>query len=70
MVASHYRCEDKAVLNTLKKAVRDHKIIDTPTDVLGAGGKHIAPPRIFDLLGIERAECVVETSFVKIVFFG
>ena len=63
MVASHYRGEDKAVLNTLKKAVRDHKIIDTPTDVLGARGEHIAPPRIFDLLGLERAEGVAEAGF-------
>ena len=70
MVASHYRCENEAVLNTFKKTVRDHKIVDTPTDVLCASGEHIAPPGIFDLVGIERAEGVGESSLEKLGKFA
>ena len=70
MVASHYRCENEAVLNALKESVRDNKIVDTPTNVLCSCREHIAPPGIFDLIGIERAEGVRESRIEKLGKFA
>ena len=70
MIAAHYRGEDKAVLNAVKQAVRDNKIVNAPTDVLCARGEHIAPPGIFDLVGIECAEGVGESAFKKLGEFA
>jgi len=70
MVAAHYRGEDEAVTNTLKQTVRYNKVVDTPPYVLCACGEHIAPPGILDLVGIKRAEGVLETAFKKFCEFA
>lgn len=70
MVAAHYRGEDEAVFNTRKQTIRYHKIVDTPTYVLRAGREHIAPPGILDLVGIKRAEGVLETALEKLGEFA
>jgi hypothetical protein len=66
MVASHYVAEDKAVLDLREKSVGDDEIVDTPPDVLFSCLHHIAPPGIFDLVGVKRAEGIGESGREKL----
>ena len=70
MIASHDLAENKAVLDLIENAIRDHKIVDTPTDVLLSRLHHIAPPGIFNLIGIERAEGICEARREKLGEFS
>ena len=66
MVAAHDLVQNKAVFHPRHKAVGNNEIVYAPTNVLFARLANLAPPRVFYLVGVERAEGIFEADIEQI----
>ena len=70
VVAAEYLVMDGSFFEPWSQPIGDEKVVDAPAGVLLAGAEAVAPPAVFDGLGIEVAERICEAIAEQLGHLG